>query len=134
MLYDQTYALLEKSTAALVTSGTATLETALHNVPEVISYKGSWISYFIARALIKNIRFICIVNLICDQRIVEELIQADVNKERLIQELHKILSPEGRTEMLKGYDFLRTKLGNRGASERAANLMLQYLETPNLKE
>ena len=134
VLYDQTYALLEKSTAALVTSGTATLETALHNVPEVISYKGSWISYFIARALIKNIRFICIVNLICDQRIVEELIQADVNKERLIQELHKILSPEGRTEMLKGYDFLRTKLGNRGASERAANLMLQYLETPNLKE
>ena len=127
VVYDKTYALLEKSTAALVTSGTATLETALHNVPEVISYKGSWISYFIARALIKNIRFICIVNLICDQRIVEELIQADVNKDRLVKELHKILSPEGRAEMLKGYDFLRTKLGNRGASERTAALMLNYL-------
>jgi len=125
--YDQTYALLEKSTAALVTSGTATLETALHNVPEVISYKGSWISYFIARALIKNIRFICIVNLICDERVVEELIQADVNKDRLIKELHKILSPEGRQQILNGYNLLRTKLGNTGASERAADLMMKYL-------
>jgi lipid-A-disaccharide synthase len=125
-VFDQTYAVLEKSTAALVTSGTATLETALHNVPEVISYKGSWISYFIARALIKNIRFICIVNLICDQRIVEELIQADVNKDRLIKELRKILSDDGRKEILAGYDLLRTKLGNRGASERAADLMMKY--------
>ena len=127
IVYDQTYALLEKSTAALVTSGTATLETALHNVPEVISYKGSWISYFIARALIKNIRFICIVNLICDARIVEELIQADVNKNRLIKELRKILSNEGRNEIIAGYDLLRTKLGNSGASERAADLMMKYL-------
>lgn len=127
IVYDQTYALLEKSTAALVTSGTATLETALYNVPEVISYKGSWISYFIARALIKNIRFICIVNLICDERIVEELIQADVNKERLVKELHKILNPEGRQTILAGYDLLRTKLGNSGASERAADLMMKYL-------
>jgi lipid-A-disaccharide synthase len=126
IVFDQTYAVLEKSTAALVTSGTATLETALHNVPEVISYKGSWISYFIARALIKNIRFICIVNLICDQRIVEELIQADVNKDRLIKELRKILSDDGRKEILAGYDLLRTKLGNRGASERAADLMMKY--------
>ncbi len=127
IVYDQTYNLLEKSTAALVTSGTATLETALHNVPEVISYKGSWISYFIARALIKNIRFICIVNLICDARIVEELIQADVNKNRLIKELHKILSPQGRNEILTGYDLLRTKLGNTGASKRAVDLMMKYL-------
>ena len=127
IVYDQTYAVLEQSTAALVTSGTATLETALHNVPEVISYKGSWISYFIARALIKNIRFICIVNLICDDRIVEELIQADVNKDRLIKELHHILSPDGRQKMLRGYDLLRTKLGNTGASERAAGLMMKYL-------
>ena len=126
IVFDQTYAVLEKSTAALVTSGTATLETALHNVPEVISYKGSWISYFIARALIKNIRFICIVNLICDQRIVEELIQADVNKDRLIKELRKILSEEGRKEMLTGYDLLRSKLGNRGASERTAELIMKY--------
>jgi len=126
IVYDQTYAVLEKSSAALVTSGTATLETALHNVPEVISYKGSWISYFIARALIKNIRFICIVNLICDQRIVEELIQADVNKDRLVLELRKILSLEGRKQMLTGYDFLRTKLGNSGASARAAELMIKY--------
>ena len=126
IVYDQTYAVLEKSSAALVTSGTATLETALHNVPEVISYKGSWISYFIARALIKNIRFICIVNLICDQRIVEELIQAEVNKDRLVLELHKILSLEGRKQMLTGYDFLRTKLGNSGASARAAELMIKY--------
>ena len=74
IIYDQTYQVLSQASAAIVTSGTATLETALFNVPEVVSYKGSWISYFIARALIKNIRFICIVNLICDKRIVEELI------------------------------------------------------------
>jgi lipid-A-disaccharide synthase len=59
--------------------------------------------------------------------VVEELIQADVNKDRLIKELHKILSEQGRKDILAGYDLLRTKLGNTGASERAADLMMKYL-------
>jgi lipid-A-disaccharide synthase len=126
---DETYQTLKESTAALVTSGTATLETALHRVPEVVCYKGSWISYYIIRALIdKSIGFICIVNLICKQKVVEELIQADVNKERLILELKRILSEEGRREILSGYDLLRSKLGESGASKQAAALMIGYLK------
>lgn len=129
LVLDNTYGVLRQSTAAIVTSGTATLETALHRVPEVICYKGSWISYFIINALIdKSIGFICIVNLICGKRVVEELIQADVNKERLVKELNTLLSPEGSAAMQQGYDFLRTKLGESGASARAASLMIGYLK------
>jgi lipid-A-disaccharide synthase len=128
LVMDKTYGTLKESTAAIVTSGTATLETALHNVPEVICYKGSWISYYIAKQLIKGISYICIVNLICDERVVEELIQADVNKDRLVLELRKLLTPEGRTSMLDGYERLRHKLDDSGASERTATLMLQYLK------
>ncbi|MFM2307755.1 MAG: lipid-A-disaccharide synthase [Bacteroidota bacterium] len=129
LVLDNTYGVLRQSTAAIVTSGTATLETALHRVPEVICYKGSWISYFIINALIdKSIGFICIVNLICGKRVVEELIQADVNKGRLVKELNTLLSPEGSAAMQQGYDFLRTKLGESGASARAASLMIGYLK------
>lgn len=128
LVLDKTYEVLQQSSAAIVTSGTATLETALHNVPEVICYKGSWISYYIINALIdKSIGFICIVNLICGERVVEELIQADVNKDRLVLELKKILNTDGRRQMFNGYRLLRTKLGEAGASQRAAALMLKYL-------
>ena len=74
------------------------------------------------------IGFICIVNLICGKRVVEELIQADVNKQRLVSELKKILSPEGKNEILNGYQLLQTKLGERGASQRAAELMISRLK------
>ncbi len=129
LVFDNTYEVLKHSTAAIVTSGTATLETALHNVPEVVCYKGSWISYYIINALIdKSIGFICIVNLICGKKIVEELIQADVNKDRLVRELKTILNKDDRSRMLTGYDFLRTKLGHAGASKRTAELMIGYLK------
>jgi lipid-A-disaccharide synthase len=129
LVFDNTYEVLRQSCAAIVTSGTATLETALHDVPEVVCYKGSWVSYFIIRALIdKSIGFICIVNLICGKKVVEELIQADVNKQRLTAELRKILSPEGKKEILEGYDLLRAKLGEKGASGRAARLMISRLK------
>jgi lipid-A-disaccharide synthase len=129
LVFDKTYEVLNQSSAAIVTSGTATLETALHNVPEVICYKGSWISYFIINALIdKSIGFICIVNLICGQKVVEELIQADVNKERLVKELKYILTDDGRKSIMNGYDLLKNKLGETGASKRAASLMIKYLK------
>lgn len=128
LVMDDTYRVLKQSTAAIVTSGTATLETALHNVPEVICYKGSSISYYIIRALIdKSIGFICIVNLICGKRVVEELIQADVNKDRLVKELKTLLSEEGSHRILTDYKLLREKLGDAGASKRAASLMIDYL-------
>lgn len=128
LIMDKTYEVLQQSNAAIVTSGTATLETALHRVPQVVCYKGSIISYFIARLLIKNIRFICIVNLIANSRVVEELIQNDVNEMRLISELKHLISENGRQEIIKGYDEVRHLLGSPGASERTARCMVQYLK------
>jgi lipid-A-disaccharide synthase len=124
--WDNTYGLLQRSDAAIVTSGTATLETALHNVPEVICYKTSAISYWIARQLVKGIKYIGIVNLIADRLVVTELIQQDVNEQRLVAELKKLLDPQGRSAMLAGYEEVRQLLGSSGASTRAAKLMVQY--------
>ena len=125
--WDNTYGLLNKAEAAIVTSGTATLETALHNVPEVICYKASPISYLIAKQLIKGIKYICIVNLIADKKVVTELIQDDVNPENLKRELSALLSDTDRERILKEYDDVRILLGASGASVRAAGLMIGYL-------
>ena len=124
VVYDSTYALLENSFAALVTSGTATLETALFNVPEVVCYKGSFISYHIARKLVK-IKYISLVNLIMDREMVTELIQDDLNKKMLIEELKKItVDQKNRQLMLDNFKLLQQKLGGPGASERAADLIV----------
>jgi lipid-A-disaccharide synthase len=125
--WDNTYGLLNKATAAVVTSGTATLETALHNVPEVICYKSHPLSYLIARQLIKGIKYICIVNLIADKKIVTELIQDDVNTANLKREIDAILNSSNRQTIQQGYAEVRSLLGNAGASARAADLMLRYL-------
>ena len=123
IVFNQTYPLLENSFAALVTSGTATLETALFGVPEVVCYKGSLISYHIARQLIK-IKYISLVNLIMDHEVVTELIQDDLNPQRIQEELTRItINDAGRRQMLSNYELLKLKLGGIGASERAANLI-----------
>ncbi len=123
IVFGQTYPLLENAYAALVTSGTATLETALFGVPEVVCYKGSLISYHIARQLIK-IKYISLVNLIMDREVVTELIQDDLNPARIKEELTRItLDETGRNRMLQDYESLKQKLGGTGASERAANLI-----------
>tara|TARA_B100000787_G_C16166935_1_gene284401 strand:+ start:298 stop:1425 length:1128 start_codon:yes stop_codon:yes gene_type:complete len=124
----KTYELLLQAKAALVSSGTATLETALFKVPEVVCYKGGALSVGIARMLIK-VKFISLVNLIMDKEIVTELIQSDLNEKRLVQELERILNCENdRSELLANYEILITKLGGEGASELTANLMLKTLE------
>lgn len=129
LVMDNTYEVLRQATAAVVTSGTATLETALYRVPQVVCYKGSWISYFIIRALIdKSIGFICIVNLIARKKVVEELIQADVNQQSIAAELKKIISGSERTQMLEDYTQLSELLGQAGASKRVAALMIKYLQ------
>jgi lipid-A-disaccharide synthase len=125
--WDNTYGLLSRSEAAIVTSGTATLETALHHVPEVICYKASPISYLIARQLIKGIEFICIVNLIAGRKIVTELIQNEVNPVNLKRELNALLNTTDRQRILEGYEEVRKLLGESGASARAADLMIGYL-------
>ncbi len=120
---NKTYDLLRCAKAALVTSGTATLETALLNTPEVVCYRSSRISYEIGKRLIKNIRFISLVNLIMDREVVKELIQEELTTENLTAELGKILQGNGRIKMLDDYAELRTKLGGAGASAQAAAII-----------
>lgn len=122
---NKTYDLLRCSKAALVTSGTATLETALLNVPEVVCYRGSKVSYAIAKRLVKNIKYISLVNLIMNREVVKELIQNDLNTNNLVDELKKILSTEKRFEVFRDYELLREKLGGKGASDHAADVILK---------
>jgi lipid-A-disaccharide synthase len=127
IVYNQTYRLLKQAQAALVTSGTATLETALFGVPEVVCYKGGTISYMIAKQLIK-VKYISLVNLIMDKEIVKELIQNELNEANLKAELDKLLNADSRKKMLSEYAELKEKLGGRGASEKTAQLMISYLK------
>ena len=120
---NKTYDLLSISHAALVTSGTATLETALFKVPQVVCYKANEISYRIAKKIIK-LDYISLVNLIMDREVVKELIQHDLNSKQLKKELLKILSPEHRTVLLNDYKELEAKLGGTGASEKTAKLIV----------
>jgi len=128
MIYEATYDLLHVSEAALVTSGTATLETALLNIPEVVCYKTSAFSYAVARRLIR-VRFISLVNLIMDKEVVRELIQDDLTEEKLVEELKSIISGGNKRDIqLKGYAKLHQLVGGEGASERAGGLMVKYLK------
>jgi lipid-A-disaccharide synthase len=120
-----TYALLQNAHAALVTSGTATLETALFNVPEVVCYKGSKISYEIAKRIIK-VKYISLVNLIMDKMVVKELIQDELNTKSITDQLNEILEPNNRTQLLADYQLLKEKLGGPGASQRAADKIIFF--------
>lgn len=127
LVFDQTYELLSFAEAALVTSGTATLETALFKVPEVVCYRAGRFSYYLVKALIK-IKFISIVNLIMDKLVVKELIQNDLTVRNINMELDRLLNnPSYREEMLQNYSELEKKLGGEGASLRAARGMLKFL-------
>jgi lipid-A-disaccharide synthase len=125
---NQTYELLESAEAAIVTSGTATLETALFGTPEVICYKGSKISYEIAKRLVK-IKYICLVNLIMDKEVVKELIQDDLTEKNLVEELNKILFDAARKKQLaEDYTTLKNLLKAGGdASANAASLIVNDL-------
>jgi lipid-A-disaccharide synthase len=128
LIYNATYELLQHASAAVVTSGTATLETALFGVPEVVCYSGNKISYHIAKKLIK-VKYISLVNLIMDEQVVKELIQDEFNIFNLKKELDKLLyDPEEKRRIFALYNTLRQKLGNAGASQRAAELMVNYLQ------
>ena len=109
--------------ADLVTSGTATLETALFKVPEVVCYKGGWISYQIAKRII-TLKYISLVNLIMDKEVVTELIQDDFNEKRLEVELQKILDDNHRQKIFGDYFKLEQFLGGKGASKNTAKLIV----------
>ncbi|MEM8583512.1 MAG: lipid-A-disaccharide synthase [Bacteroidota bacterium] len=116
---NQTYSLLNEAEAALVTSGTATLETALFGVPLVVCYKGNWLNYQIARRLV-DLKYISLVNLILDEPLLTELIQSDLNTESLHKHLISILEGQERQTQIEGFARLRELLGDRGAPRRAA--------------
>ena len=127
MIYNQTYDLLSHATAAVVTSGTATLETALFNVPQVVVYRTSWISYQIAKRLIR-VPYISLPNLIADRQVVRELIQEDFSLAMLHQELVRLLSDlEYRIEVKAGYDLIGEQVGEQQASNQVAHFILEAI-------
>jgi lipid-A-disaccharide synthase len=128
IVYDQTYDVLSNAEGALVTSGTATLETALFEVPQVVCYKANSLTYLIAKSLIK-VKYISLVNLIADKAVVKELIQNDLTSENIGKELGKLLfNKEYRQEQLDEYKKIKAILGEKGASEKTAKLMMRYLK------
>lgn len=126
---DNTYSILMKSTAALVTSGTATLETALFKVPEIVCYKAGKISYEIGKRLIK-LKFISLVNLIMNKEVVKELIQDDLTPEKITLNLRDILFDESKkSQIMKDYDDLELLLSKGGnASKNAAGIIWEFVK------
>ncbi len=127
LIENQTYDLLSISYAALVTSGTATLETALFKVPQVVCYHSSAVSYFIAKNLVKDLKYISLVNLVMDAPVVTELIQNDFNEQKLRFELEKTLNKKNRQPIFEDYMTLEQILGGAGASERVAKIIIDSL-------
>jgi lipid-A-disaccharide synthase len=124
IIRNQTYDLLSNAAFALVKSGTSTLETALFDVPQVVCYKGSNLSYSIAKRVVQ-VKYISLVNLIADEPIVKELIQKDLTEENLVQALTETI--DNQLVIKKKYKILRGLLGNNGAAEKTAELMLRYM-------
>ena len=124
LVFGETYGLLSHSTAALVTSGTATLETALFKVPQVVCYKTNWLTYILAKNLLK-IKYLSLVNILMDRLIVKELIQGDLNSKRLKTELDFILN--NNKKIITNYNKLIDLLDKKGASKNAAELILKSI-------
>ena len=125
VLFDSTYHLLNNAKAALVTSGTATLEAALFKVPQVVCYKPGYVTYQLLKKIV-SIKFISLVNIILDKLVVKELIEGSLNEKQLKYELNLILSDKpSRERIMKDYERLEQKLGGTGASVRTAELMYQ---------
>lgn len=125
VVFNQTYDLLSFAQASIVTSGTASLETALLNVPQVVCYKSSWLTYKLVINFVK-VNFLSLVNLIMEREVVKELYQYDCNRERFGQELARILGPE-RERILQDYATLKGKIWQPGVAARTARLMYGYM-------
>lgn len=126
LISGHTYDLLNAAHAAMVTSGTATLETGLFGVPQIVCYRGSQLSYLIARRLV-NVKYISLVNLILDRPLLRELIQNEFQPKVLRKELERLLRPEEQHRLRAGYTELRNKLGHSGAARRTAELIISHL-------
>ncbi len=130
VVYDQAYDVLSYSEAAVVTSGTATLETALFEVPQVVCYKTNPITYFIGKPLVK-IKFFSLPNLIAGKEIVKELLQYEFTTEIVSGELRKLLDKNYNQKVKNDYKEMKRIMGEKGASDRAAKLMVNYLKDVN---
>lgn len=124
-VHNNTYALLQSASVALVASGTATLETALLGVPQIVCYKTQWLTYWVAKQIIK-LPYISLVNLILDAPGVPELIQSDLNVEQLEQLLPGLVSGPQRATQLKNYELLKQRIGPAGAANKAAKLIVTH--------
>lgn len=131
-VHEKTYQLLLNSCAALVTSGTATLETALLNIPQLVCYKCSPITYWIGKKVIK-LKYISLVNLILEKEAVVELIQNDCTYEKLVVELETLLQKNSLEKMNQNYIILKEKIGGSGASEKTAKLIFNSIRNNNFK-
>jgi lipid-A-disaccharide synthase len=128
LIKEETYEILFISEAALVASGTATLETALFNVPQVVCYKADFLSMLIALMVIK-VKYISLVNLIMDSDVVREILGYKLNRKNLARELKSLLiGGDKREKMLSDYILLKQKLGPSGASARVAADMVNVLK------
>ncbi len=127
LLFGETYSIMKHSKAAVLCSGTASLEAALLGTPQIVCYGGNPVSAFIASLLLK-VKFVSLVNLIFNQPVVKELLQNNCTTENMAKELHKILKEKEREKVIAKYNKLRTMLGGVGASERGANSMVNELK------
>jgi len=125
IIYDNSQEVIANADIALVSSGTATLQTALASVPQIVCYKSGKLNYEIGKRLIK-VPFISLVNLIFGKEIVKELIQDDLNRPKLIEEIHKLQDPIYRQELTSNYEKLKNFLGQKNASKRVAEIILAY--------
>lgn len=130
IIYGQTYRLVKQATAALVTSGTATLETALLKTPQVVCYSGEGgaFSYWLFKTVVK-VKYISLVNLMLDREVVKELLMQKLNEKNLLAELSRIIYDEDvRQKMTADYEKIIDRLGKPGASDRFAKLMIEDIE------
>ena len=128
VIYNDTYNLLNNSNRALVTSGTATLETAFFNVPQVVVYKTSWVSYLIAKTLVK-IKYISLVNLIMNKEVVKELIQNNLSVLRLTNELIKFDDSLPLSKIQEDYQLLISKCQGDNVSKNIATDMFKTIDS-----
>lgn len=128
LLFGETYSILRHSDAAIISSGTASLEAALIGVPQVVCYGGNEISYQIARSVVK-LKYISLANLIMDKGLFKELIQHDCTTQKISAELDNLLGNSAyREKMLADYRDVRNILGGKGASAKVASAMIEELE------
>ncbi|MFD3275841.1 lipid-A-disaccharide synthase [Aquirufa echingensis] len=130
VLYDKTYDILSHAQVAIVTSGTATLETALFKIPQIVVYKTDWLFYSLAKLLVK-IKFISLVNIILDKLAVPELIQVQFTSQHIQLKMHKLMQNDSveRISQLANYEDLANLIGPAGASKKTANLIVQAAQS-----